>query len=260
MEENEQKFDGLHLTDYGALVNDKTGEIVGNGNLLNGGITIDSSQADVKSLEDMGYSPLTETEEEYKEAMRRKGVPVMKSTWEIMYEHEHPGNDAIDDFLEKKNNGAIEGEKNHVVTFRKSKYEVRPDTSFLIRFGIVERSDGDGFYTIRASDVADNPDAEGHWVKFRMWTYDEKLKWKEECREFNSSTKAIVMNVDMLNERKIRNLILDWSFAKYGEKMRLLHCDGKLSEESYSMFLGLYPPIANAIVDLMNSVLESRQI
>ena len=91
-----------------------------------------------------------------------------------------------------------------------------------------------------------------------MWTYDEKVKWKEECRELDSSTKSVTVNKDMLNERKIRNLILDWSFAKYGERMRLLHCDGKLSEESYSMFLGLYPPIANVIVEMMNDMLNDR--
>jgi hypothetical protein len=39
----------------------------------------------------------------------------------------------------------------------------------------------------------------------------------------------------------------------------MLHCDGILSDESYKIFMGLYPSIANTIVTLMNNVLENNQ-
>ena len=53
--------------------------------------------------------------------------------------------------------------------------------------------------------------------------------------------------------------MLDWSFGEYDDRLKLLHCDGKLSDESYAMFMGLYPSIASTIVDMMNLVLESNQ-
>ena len=53
--------------------------------------------------------------------------------------------------------------------------------------------------------------------------------------------------------------MLDWSFAEHDDRLKLLHCDGRLSDESYAIFMGMYPSIASTIVDLMNLVLESNQ-
>ena len=92
-----------------------------------------------------------------------------------------------------------------------------------------------------------------------MWTYDEELQWKADCLEYNSQTKIQSINYDKLNEIKLKNLLLDWSFAENEDRLKLLHCDGKLSDESYSIFNGLYPSIATCIVEMMNDVLESNQ-
>ena len=91
-----------------------------------------------------------------------------------------------------------------------------------------------------------------------MWTYQEQIKWKNQSNEYNNSIKSLFLNFNKLNELKIKNLILDWSFGEYDSSLKLLHCDGKLSDESYSIFKGLYPIIANTIVDLMNNVLENN--
>jgi hypothetical protein len=52
---------------------------------------------------------------------------------------------------------------------------------------------------------------------------------------------------------------LDWSFSEIDNKFKLLHTDGVLSDESYSVFCGLLPNIANAIVNSMNDVLENNK-
>ena len=247
---------GMRITAGGEIENAETGEILGHGDLKNGVVFDTANATEVHTIEELGYLPIIETEEEYKEAARRQGIPVMRSTWEIIYENEHKGDNAIDAFIEKMKLKSVSTEHGHDGAM-KSKYEVRPDTSFVVRFGIMEDNDGK-FFPVPANVMYDDPNVEMHWVKFRMWTYDEKRKWKSECMDFNASKKALEVNVEKMNERKIRSLLLDWSFGKSGDDMKLLHCEGELSNESYSMFLNLYPSIANTIVDLMNTVLDNR--
>ena len=84
-------------------------------------------------------------------------------------------------------------------------------------------------------------------------------KSEEKNRNWEEFKEVIRQNIEKLNERKIRRLLLDWSFGEYDDRLKLLHCDGMLSDESYSVFMGLYPSIAGTIVDMMNLVLESNQ-
>lgn len=143
------------------------------------------------------------------------------------------------------------------VEVKKTKYEVTKDTTFKIEFGLVRVDDR--YIIIQKDYVSYTTESEPIWVKFRMWTYLEELKWKDECLEYNSQSKTQFLNVNKLNEIKIKNLILDWSFSEIDDKFRLLHTDGKLSDESYSIFCGLLPNIANTIVNLMNDVLENNK-
>ena len=147
--------------------------------------------------------------------------------------------------------------KSDKVEVKKTKYEVTKDTTFKIEFGLVRVDDR--YIIIQKDYVSYTTESEPIWVKFRMWTYLEELKWKDECLEYNSQSKTQFLNVNKLNEIKIKNLILDWSFSEIDDKFRLLHTDGKLSDESYSIFCGLLPNIANAIVNLMNDVLENNK-
>ena len=84
------------------------------------------------------------------------------------------------------------------------------------------------------------------------------MDWKNRCSDFNPQLKIQSLNTDKLNEMKIKRLILDWSFAENYDRLKLLHTDGILSDESYNIFKGLFPAIANTIIDLMNNVLENN--
>lgn len=141
---------------------------------------------------------------------------------------------------------------------KKSKYEVTENSYFTVRFGLWEKEKGH-FIPLREEAVEGIPDAEMHWVKFRMWTYGEELKWKSEFLEYNNATKSQFLNMEKLNERKIKFLMKDWSFGEYDNRLKLLHCDGRLSDESYALFYNMYPAIADTIVDMMNNVLENNQ-
>lgn len=272
----------VKLTEDGRLINVETGEEFGRNE--NGRIVIDSTGSVGRTLDETGVSEPEETEEEYYEAMIKAGYPTGKT--------EYDGIDSVSHDPEKKNEkapsaddpntGPAAGAKARPVSLfsgnahadrgasarthvdsgptsfnvKRSKYEVTPDTFFIVRFGLTIREDG-GFYAINVNAAKDNPEVEEHWVKFRMWTYDEELKWKSDCLEFNAQSKTQYINIEKLNECKIKCLLLDWSFAEHDERLKLLHCDGRLSDESYSLFCGLYPVIANSIVELMNSVLEN---
>lgn len=159
--------------------------------------------------------------------------------------------------IESKKDQNVIINKSDKVEVKKTKYEVTKDTNFKIEFGLVRVDDR--YIIIQKDYVSYTTESEPIWVKFRMWTYLEELKWKDECLEYNSQSKTQFLNVNKLNEIKIKNLILDWSFSEIDDKFRLLHTDGKLSDESYSIFCGLLPNIANAIVNLMNDVLENNK-
>ena len=143
------------------------------------------------------------------------------------------------------------------VEVKKTKYEVTKDTTFKVEFGLTKVDDR--YIVIQKDYVSYTADTELVWAKFRMWTYLEELKWKDECLEYSNQSKTQFLNVNKLNEIKVKNLILDWSFSEIDDKFKLLHTDGKLSDESYSVFCGLLPNIANAIVNLMNDVLENNK-
>lgn len=233
------------INENGDLVNSKTGEVIGN--IQKGPIRFDSNNADVKKLEDYGVLlPEMPDEEE-------------ASSKEV---RQSPGGPAPSDF--QTVGGAYREQSSHMnsgpSTFRvkKSKYEVTKDSYFVIRFGLLQMEDG-RFVPVNEGALEKYSNAEPHWVKFRMWNFDEELKWKSEFLEYSNQMKVQQVNQDKLNERKIRRLMMDWSFGEYDDNLKLLHCDGVLSDESYSLFMGLYPSIASTIIELMNMVLESYQ-
>lgn len=242
----EAKFD-----EEGNLVNVETGEILGN---VRNGITFDSVGAELKSLEDYGVElPEFPEEKEEKEDIDEDFDGNTSAKPVSMASQFKPMNN-------ENSSVATSHIDNGKTSFKvqRSKYEVTKDSYFIIQFGLLQE-EGGRFVPIQKEDVERFPQAEMHWVKFRVWTYEEELNWKSEFLEYNNVSKSQGINVNKLNERKIKCLMLDWSFGEYDDRLKLLHCDGKLSDESYGIFMGMYPSIATTIVDMMNLVLESNQ-
>ena len=237
------------INENGELVNAETGEVLGN--IRDKPVVFNSNGAESKSLEELGVlmpDPPDENSNERREVFSDEREIKSDENQERMDE-KRPVDEKLrtDANVRKVNRPAV-----------KSKYFVNDDSFFIIRFGLVQKEDG-RFMPIRDDLVMDYPNSESHWVKFRMWNYAEELKWKSDCMEYSSKSKTQVLNFERLNEMKIRFLMLEWSFGEYDDRLRLLHCDGRLSDESYGVFMGMYPSIANTIVDMMNSVLENHQ-
>lgn len=136
-----------------------------------------------------------------------------------------------------------------------TKYEVTKDSEFVVKFGLKEEN---GRMIVLYRNYEEERNVQQHWVKFRMWNYEEELLWKDECMKFNVESRNFMIDTNKLNERKLKNLIKDWSFAEFSDKYKLLHVGGCLSDESYEVLKGLFPNIINAIIDLMNEVLENN--
>ncbi len=133
----------------------------------------------------------------------------------------------------------------------KTKYDVTPDTHFVIRFGLIER---DGI--IRVVEDDDLADIERHWVRFRLWNFREENTWRVSCQEYSFESRSFIMNNNRFNELKIKNLMLDWSFAEFDDKYRLFHVGGILCDECYDLFCGLQTGIVFHIIRAMNFYLE----
>ena len=133
-------------------------------------------------------------------------------------------------------------------------YEAGQDTVFYVKFGIVP-IDG-RIIVIKEDDVDFEKNAESHWVKFKMWTYEQELEWKNESTEYDSTKRVHTLNADKLNEIKIRNLILKWSFGEKQDSLKLFHVNDLLTDESLKVFYSLYPSVVRYIVEGMNDVLE----
>ena len=135
-----------------------------------------------------------------------------------------------------------------------TKYEVTPDSVFYIKFGIVPK---DGrIIVIPEDDVDFEKNAEAHWVKFKMWTYEQELEWKNQATEYDSIKRIHALNSDKLNEIKLRNLLVSWSFGEKEDSLKLFHIGGLLTDESLKTFYSLYPVVVRYIVECMNDVLE----
>lgn len=138
-----------------------------------------------------------------------------------------------------------------------TKYEVKPETYFYVKFGIVSQEDR--WVVIDEEDVSVTKKAESHWVKFKMWNYAQELDWKNQATEFDNSKRMHTLNTDKLNELKIRNLLVDWSFAEDEDSLKMLHVNDLLCDESFKVFYSLYPGIIRHIVSKMNDVLEFNE-
>lgn len=136
-----------------------------------------------------------------------------------------------------------------------TKYEVRQDSSFTIKFGVAFEEEGRAV-VIDVNNVQFTEGAEAHWVKFRMWTYGEELDWKNKCTEYDQNKRTHWLNQDRLNELKMRNLMLEWSFAEASTDFKLFHINHYMVDESYKMVNLLFPSVLRHIIDRMNNVLE----
>jgi len=134
-------------------------------------------------------------------------------------------------------------------------YEVKPTDEFTIKFGLKEF---EGRWIVIEQDSIDVLDKsiQKHWVKFRMWTYNEELSLRKKATKYDEDKRMNMIDFDSLTEYKVRYLIKDWSLGERNEKLKLFHINGYLVDQSWDAFRRLYVNIVRFIINKMNEVLE----
>ena len=135
-----------------------------------------------------------------------------------------------------------------------SKYQIRQDTCFYIRFGVTWIDDR--IVVVKQDKL--NPDIESHWMKFRMWSYEQCNKIKNNCCQLDQY-KNYVYNKTKLFKQSVKYLLLDWSFGINNPNMRLMHVNKILSDESISLFMNMHPNILFYIQNKLKGILQGNK-
>lgn len=141
-----------------------------------------------------------------------------------------------------------------------TKYQITPQTYFYIKFGLKwlnwtdsQQSDRLIVTQYNKSDTS----IQCHWLKFRMWTFQESNNWKSQCTQLDQY-KNFIFNKNKLFKTKIKNLLIDWSFKEKESDMRLMHVNGILADESIKLFMNLHPNILFYVQDKLRDILQSN--
>jgi len=144
----------------------------------------------------------------------------------------------------------IQGNRVDEKLMKPGKYEVTDQHIFKIEINLVFR---DGRWVI-----VDSPGKkiETHEVVFRMWTYDEMVELRKMATNYDSQKRIHLTDNDVLNRLKVQRLVVSWTFDRDNPRLRLLHVNGILSDESWQAFAKLQPNIITYIFEEMNRVYE----
>ena len=91
-----------------------------------------------------------------------------------------------------------------------NKYQITKDSTFFIKFGIYFKKQQQDRLIITQYDKS-NKQIQNHWLKFRMWTYQQYNRFKDSCCQLDQY-RNYIYNKSKLFKMKIKNLLLDWSF------------------------------------------------
>lgn len=137
-----------------------------------------------------------------------------------------------------------------------NKYQVTKDSIFYIKFGIQFIEQEQDRIVIVQYDKA-NPNIENHWMKFRMWNYQQYNSFRDACCQLDQY-KNYIYNRPKLFKIKIKHLLLDWSFKQSDPNMKLMHVNGILSDQSIDDFMRLHTNILMYVQRQLNNVLQAN--
>lgn len=134
-------------------------------------------------------------------------------------------------------------------------FETKPTDIVMIKFGL--RNKGNRWVAIDEKDI-DTLDKtiEKHWFKFRIWNYGEETDIKKRSIVYSSEKRMNYTDYDIMNELKVRRLLLDWSLNGKNENLKLFYISGYMVDQSWEAFTRLNINIIRFIISKMNEVLE----
>lgn len=133
------------------------------------------------------------------------------------------------------------------------KYEVTENDTFKVEFSLMQK---EGRWIPFDNKIEKTQGVEEHFVVFRMWTFLEETELRKKASSFDPVKRVHYLDNDILNRLKLQILLKEWSFEKDNKRMKLLHINGVLVDESYNAFMKLHPNIIRFIIERMNNILE----
>lgn len=135
-----------------------------------------------------------------------------------------------------------------------SKYQIKEDTCFYIRFGII----WDQQRLIVTYQDKLNPQIQSHWLKFRMWSFQQCNKIKNDCCQLDRYRNYIYNKVKLFRQQ-LKHLLIDWSFGIDNPNMRLMHVNKILSDESINLIMNMHPNILFFIQEKLKDILQGNK-
>ena len=129
-------------------------------------------------------------------------------------------------------------------------YEISADVKFEIKLHL---KDEKGRWVLMAGP---GKDIFTNVVIFRMWTFDEMIAMRKMATSYDTTKRVHMIDNDALNRLKIQKMMLSWTFDKNNPRLKLLHVNQVLSDESWIAFTSLQPNISSHIIEEMNKVYE----
>jgi hypothetical protein len=95
-----------------------------------------------------------------------------------------------------------------------------------------------------------------HSVVFRMWSYEEEIELRKRATQYDPIKHWHFIDHDILNRLKVQRLMKSWTFDEDNARLRLLHVNGVMVDESFNAVMKLHPNILRKIIEGMNEILE----
>jgi len=92
------------------------------------------------------------------------------------------------------------------------------------------------------------------WMLWRYWDYRTRMKLEKLATVQNPVTRTSEMDPNLLNELKIKYLLLDWSFTDENGNKTLLKREGdQLTRESFELVMKMEPNLLLSFLAELNS-------
>jgi len=137
---------------------------------------------------------------------------------------------------------------------------IRPDRNLLIASGAFEgRSEDEINKFFEEAEKAfqeriQKPEVKLEWMLWRYWDYRTRMKLEKLAAVQNPVTRTSEIDPNLLNELKIKYLLLDWSFTdEDGNKTPLKREGDQLTKESFELVMKMEPNLLLSFLAELNS-------
>ena len=129
-------------------------------------------------------------------------------------------------------------------------YEVTPSHTFEILLYL--KAKGNRWIVMSGP----GKDVTNHKVVMRLWSYDEMVDLRKRATSYDQAKRIHMVDQDLLNRMKIQKLMVSWTLSDDNPRLKLIHNQGVLVDESWEAVKKVQTNILQHIINEMNEVYE----